>query len=113
MSEATLGSRVRQLRQNAGLTQLQLSEKIYVSESYIALIEADKRNPSMDIVSRLADFFCVSSDYLIYGKVSDTERLLLKEWTDAVSGRSEKEIKNALELVRAFFACIDDNGNQS
>ncbi len=107
MGNQTLGERVRELRKDAGLTQLQLSEKIYISESYIALIEADKRNPSMDIVCKLADCFCVSSDYLLFGRISETEQLMLKEWTEVVSGRSETEIRSALELVRSFFECVD------
>ncbi|MBQ7132334.1 MAG: helix-turn-helix transcriptional regulator [Oscillospiraceae bacterium] len=108
MEKNTLGSRVRQLRRSKGFTQIQLADNLYISESYIALIEADKRNPSIDIVSKLADFFCVTTDYLINGKKSDTERLLLKEWEKIISGRSEKEIKSALSLVKSFFDCLDD-----
>lgn len=109
MSKENFGSRMKQLRQKSKLTQLQLSEKIYISESYIALIEAGKRNPSMDIVCKLADYFSVSTDYLIHGTVSETEELLLKEWSEIVKGRSEKEIQSAIKLVRSFFECIDNN----
>lgn len=49
MQEKTLGKRVKLLRNKKGLTQIQLANELYISESYIALIEADKRNPSMEI----------------------------------------------------------------
>lgn len=109
MDKNTFGKRIRALRKQKGLTQIQLADSLYISESYIALIESDKRNPSMEIVTKLADFFCVTTDYLINGKQTDTEMLLLKEWQNTVSGRDEKEIKSALNLVKSFFECIDKN----
>ena len=109
MKTETLGSRIRQLRIKSGLTQLQLAVHLYISESYIALIEADKRNPSMEIVGKLADFFCVSSDYLMNGTASDADKLMMKEWSSLIKGRTEKEITCALQLVKSFFNAIDDN----
>ncbi|MGN0679701.1 MAG: helix-turn-helix domain-containing protein [Oscillospiraceae bacterium] len=109
MQETTLGGRVKLLRNKRGITQIQLATELYISESYIALIEADKRNPSMEIVSKLADFFCVTSDYLINGKPMDSEEMKLKEWSELIKGRSDKEVRHALELVRSFFDCIDND----
>ena len=109
MKNDTLGNRVKQLRLKTGLTQLQLALRLYISESYIALIEADKRNPSMEIVGKLVDFFCVSSDYLMNGTETEADKLMLKEWTAVIEGRSENEIRSALQLVKSFFNCIDDN----
>ena len=109
MKNNTLGSRVKNLRNKSGLTQLQLAVNLYISESYIALIEADKRNPSMEIVGKLADFFCVTSDYLMNGSANETDELMLKEWSAIVKNRSSQEIESALQLVRSFFKCIDDN----
>ncbi len=109
MKNDTLGSRVKKLRNKSGLTQLQLAVNLYISESYIALIEADKRNPSMEIVGKLADFFCVTSDYLMNGSTNETDKLMLNEWSAIVKNRSKQEIESALQLVKSFFKCIDDN----
>ena len=109
MKNETLGYRVKQLRIKSGLTKLQLAVNLYISESYIALIESDKRNPSMEIVGKLADFFCVTSDYLMNGNTSERDKLMLKEWSAVLQGRSENEIESALQLVKSFFKCIDDN----
>lgn len=113
METNTLGGRVKQLRTKMGLTQLQLSIKLYVSESYIALIEADKRNPSMEIVSKLADFFCVTSDYLINGEQTDEEKLMLMEWSAVLKGRSKSELDGAMKLVKSFFECVDESKKQN
>lgn len=52
------------LREKHGLTQAQLGEKIGLAESTISLYEASKRNPDLDTINLLADFFHVSIDYL-------------------------------------------------
>ena len=104
----TFGQRVKKLRRDKGLTQIQLADELYISESYIALIEADKRNPSMDIMIKLADYFHVTSDYLIRGKADIREQSSI-EWSEMVKGRSDKEISHAMGLVKSFFDCLDDN----
>ena len=51
----TLGTRVRELRELAGLTQDELAEKIGVDRSYIAHIEHGRaRQPSPDVLLALA-----------------------------------------------------------
>ncbi|MGN1224551.1 MAG: helix-turn-helix transcriptional regulator [Ruminococcus sp.] len=47
MNGKITGDKIREARKQAGLTQLQLADKIYVSESYIALIESNRRSPSV------------------------------------------------------------------
>lgn len=42
----TIGTRIKTIRKERNWTQSQLAEKIYISESYMALIELDKRPPA-------------------------------------------------------------------
>lgn len=107
MKGSTLGKRVRELRRKAGITQLDLACRVNISESYIALIEADKRNPGMDIISTLANEFHVSVDYLVSGRASEEDNLMLREWTSLIKKRSQKDIESALKIVRTFFECLD------
>ncbi|MDY4588368.1 MAG: helix-turn-helix transcriptional regulator [Oscillospiraceae bacterium] len=105
----TLGERLRELRNKNGITQAELADKIFVSESYIALIELNKRNPSTEIFGKLSDFFGVSTDYLLTGEFSDDDIHHVKEWRNLVSGRKDREITSALKLVRSFFESIDES----
>ena len=65
-----VGSRIKSARKKAGLTQLQLAEKIFVSESYIAMIESDKRNPSTDVVGKIADVLNVDVKGLLVSNIN-------------------------------------------
>lgn len=59
----TFGERIKELRQNAGLTQQQLADRIWVSKAAISNYELYERNPSPEILVKLAKVFHVSVDY--------------------------------------------------
>ncbi|MBF0478281.1 MAG: helix-turn-helix transcriptional regulator [Candidatus Omnitrophica bacterium] len=50
-----LGKRIRFFREQAGLTQSQLAEKIEASDNYIGLIERGIKQPSLDTITRIAE----------------------------------------------------------
>lgn len=62
---ATLGKRVKMLRNKKGLTQPELAEKLEVSVPLIKYYESDTRTPSVEMLNKLCDFFGVCSDYLL------------------------------------------------
>ena len=57
--------RIKQLRKEKALTMKQLGVAIGVAESTISLYENGKRQPDNETLSKLADFFGVSVDYLL------------------------------------------------
>lgn len=59
------GERLKELRQSAGLTQKQLADKIWVTKATISYYEQSERNPSPEILVKLATAFHVSTDYLL------------------------------------------------
>lgn len=61
----TIGDRIKQLRDEAGLSQMELSEKIGLSQSAIARYELNKTEPKASDIIRLSEFFGVSADYLL------------------------------------------------
>lgn len=48
------GDRVRVLRAEAGLTQERLAELAHLDRSYLANVEGGGRNPTLDVMHRLA-----------------------------------------------------------
>ena len=84
----SIGSRIRNARKQAGLTQAQLAERAFISESYMALIELDKRNPSTDVVIRIAEILQVSSDHLLFGELPKNELVLLMNGRNFHAGTS-------------------------
>lgn len=56
---------LKELRKAKGLTQLELSKALDVSPSLVGMYEQGRREASKEILQRIADFFNVSTDYLL------------------------------------------------
>lgn len=70
------GRRLKELRLEKEINQSELGEIIGISPSTVGMYERDKRFPDKDILGKIADFFEVSTDYLL-GRTD--ERNLNKE----------------------------------
>ncbi|OUP29877.1 helix-turn-helix transcriptional regulator [Faecalibacterium sp. An192] len=62
------GKRIKGLRENKNLTQMQLAEQINISYEHMRSIETGRRVCSVDLVVEFAMFFEVSLDYLVIGR---------------------------------------------
>lgn len=69
-----LGIRLRSLREQKKLTQAEMATKIGVARTTYAMYEQNKREPDNEILQKLADYFEVSTDYLL-GRVDNLEPL--------------------------------------
>lgn len=59
------GSRLKQLRKEADLNQHELAEKLGIQNHQISRYERDAGNPSVEILADMAQFFDVTTDYLL------------------------------------------------
>lgn len=60
----TISQKISKLRDRKGLSQLELAEKLGVSQSTVAMWESGKRNISNRDLINISKFFNVSIDYL-------------------------------------------------
>jgi len=60
-----LGDKIKELRKLRGLTQAELAKVIGVTTSAVSSYEILERQPSYDILIKIATFFNVSTDYLL------------------------------------------------
>lgn len=63
MSEFSI--RLRQLRERRRISRRVLSELCGLSKNMIAVYESGEKEPTASIVIQIADFFGVSTDYLL------------------------------------------------
>lgn len=67
---------IKNLRKFAGLTQQQLSSNLGITASAIGFLENEQREPTANTVLRYANYFDVSTDYLL-GLEDDYGNLLI------------------------------------
>ncbi|HIG0361874.1 TPA: helix-turn-helix domain-containing protein [Clostridium sporogenes] len=57
--------RLKALREDADLTQQELADKLHTTRPTISNYENTDREPSYDVLIKIADYFNVSLDYLL------------------------------------------------
>ena len=88
-----IGKRIKDLRTKYKFTQTELAEKVGVTKSTIAAYENDSRQPSYEVLVKLASVFRVSIDSLLL----DRQEILLE-----VNGLKKEQLDLLDELIRHF-----------
>jgi len=57
--------RIRELREDRGLTQAQLAKEIGYSPNTLSQYETGVFEPNIDTIKKLCEFFGVTADYLL------------------------------------------------
>lgn len=105
-----VGTRIKNLREESGLTQLAFAKILNINNSTLCQYESGDRIPSDDIKGRIADYFCVSMDYLM-GRTNIREKLpsaVDEELSDArkkalqfIDGLSDDQLDRFINMGRA------------
>ncbi len=61
-----MNTRIRNLREDHDLTQKELSNLLNISQVAYSYYELNKRSIPLELLSKLADFYNTSVDYLLY-----------------------------------------------
>lgn len=103
-----LGENIRNLRVARGMYQIDLAQALNVSKSTVAMWETDRRTPDIDMLTRIAEFFCVSTNELLNGRKVNV-KLDEEEPSDeqyvlrAFRGLSEKNKKAAVLYLLELY----------
>ena len=63
--KVNLNDRIRELRILRGLTQVQFANRLNVSKQCVSNWENDNVLPSIDMLTKIADFFETTTDFLL------------------------------------------------
>lgn len=94
-----MGARIASLRRRAGLSQAELAKRLQCSPSAVGMYEQGRREPSSDLLVRMARMFEVSTDYLLTGSIrqqqdqhvlADVLLRSLNEVDQAAAGRKDR-----------------------
>ncbi len=62
-----IGKNLRILREEKGMTQTELAERLHVTQSLISLVETKNKNLSVDLIFKLSKILDCSTDAIIIG----------------------------------------------
>ena len=95
-------AKLKELREEAGLTQTELAEKLFISAQSVSKWENGLSEPDIDTLCALADIFKVSIDTLVARKevYKDDAIYRIKSYLES----SENLIGDVLEILRASIS---------
>ena len=99
----TLGAMIAELRKKQGMTQLELAEKIGVTDKAVSKWERDLSCPDISSLPRLAEVLGVSVDELMQTKKADTPERDTAEIVDTVF----KALTLAMGVAVAVLSIMD------
>ena len=97
---------LKELRQSKSITQSDLGKALSISPSAIGMYEQGRREPDAEILVKIADYFDVTTDYLLGRKprepvkcYSQDEHTLLRQYREL----SEAHKEDVLLFVSHFY----------
>lgn len=100
-----LKDRLKQLRMEKGKTQKEMAKELGTTDVSIGRYELGTREPKTDILNALADYFDVTTDYLL-GRTD--EKHAKKERFQGVNSISAHRIGNIEQLPDEALDQLDD-----
>jgi transcriptional regulator with XRE-family HTH domain len=97
-----IGSRISQLRDSRGWTQEELSQALGISRAALSHYEKNRREPDSETLTKMADVFNVSLDYLV-GR-TEHPHMVLDEDVGAFVDRLELSDE---EILSKFALTVD------
>lgn len=83
------GNKLKRMRIEKGISLSKLSEQTGISKSYLSLIERNiQKNPSLDILEKIAKTFDVEVEYLVKREMDDLELIF----------KGKKTVKSILKV---------------
>ncbi|MDM8222988.1 helix-turn-helix transcriptional regulator [Ligilactobacillus salivarius] len=101
-----IGYRISELRKQAGMSQFQLAKVLNIATSTLGMYETGKREPSLKVMNRIANYFNVTTDYLLGRpeKKDDNTKTADIEDDDVIFTYEGRRIpKEDLELIRRIM----------
>lgn len=98
-----IGARIRLLRKGLQKTQYSFADLLYISPSYLALIESGKRAPTLEVLAQVSKICNVSVDYLIFGDSSPEFDDLHQKLQSLIDTHPPRRVKQALQLAEYYL----------
>ena len=98
-----IGDRLKQLRVEYGILQKKLAEQLNLSQQTISLYESNKRQPDYDTLKQIAEFFNVSTDYILgITDIKETVNAVVEKADEYTLGESFSSYSTSEERIKAL-----------
>jgi len=103
MDKKDLGIRIRNLRNDAKLTQEELAELADISTVYLGEIERGKKVIGIDKFINIVKALKVSADYVLCNEIPSGEPYVFDEITEKLKKLTPKQRKTAIDILDGYL----------
>lgn len=75
INQKDVGQRIRVLRKEKRLSQLELANRLNINMDHLSRIENGNKGMSLDLLTEFSKYFSVSTDYLLFGNNQNVEEI--------------------------------------
>lgn len=97
-----LGKRIKEKRNELGLSQAKLSEMCNRTAALIGIIERNDKHTSIETLVRIANALNVSADYLLGDSIKFKNTDYIAKTKEMLSDMDENEIEYAYDMLNNF-----------
>ena len=106
-----IAERIKQLRKERGMTQIELANALGVSNGTVAMWETGKRKPSFDMLDRLSEVFDRRIDYIL--GATDDPLPASKPTEGEINVMGSWIIQEEYEDIMRKFTLLDEFGQKA
>lgn len=113
---ATIGDRIREIREKRKMTQDQLAEAADISKGFLSDVENNKRNISSQGLLRIANSLGASVEYLLRGEIKEStvqEPVVIPPELSRAAVELRLSYAETLELLDADRSIVARRSNRS
>lgn len=103
MEYELIGKRVKKARREKGITQEKFAEELGVSVSFVSQVETGEKKFNLARISEVSKILERPISYFVEGYEGKSEDEL-QDIIDLLKGMSDKQLKLALDVIRAIDA---------
>lgn len=108
----TTGEIIAKLRNKNKISQSALANDLHIGQSTLAMYEKNKRKPSLEMLSAIADYFNVTTDYLLGRPEKQTEsrQQTINEAIETAMANDGKELdQHDKDVIKSLIEAYLDN----
>lgn len=107
-----IGQNIRQIREDAGLTQEKLADILGIGDKHVSAIERGAVGLSLPTLVRICEALLVSADRVLFGARDDNQRLaVIHMLTERMERLSDRQFEAAKTVMDAVLVAMDLGDN--
>jgi transcriptional regulator with XRE-family HTH domain len=102
--QALFGSRIRSLREAAGISRERAAENADINANYLGEIERGEKWPSIEVIQRLAGALSVSPSAFFEFEGEERDSAVLRsKLHELLAARNAEQLQQATRVLKALF----------